>query len=84
MTAFIANIDLAFKTLAPRATDWQSILPEIAVAGLALFCLVQAMLLPKALRYLIPDGCSLAALVSNHAGLPGRWAAPTAWETWPS
>ena len=36
-----------------------------------------------ALRYLIPDGSPIAALVSNHAGLPGRWAAPTAWATWP-
>ena len=37
-----------------------------------------------ALRYLIPGGSSIAALVSNHAALPGRWAAPIAWETWPN
>ncbi|MDP1832946.1 MAG: hypothetical protein Q8K67_12885 [Geothrix sp.] len=37
-----------------------------------------------ALRYLIPDGRSIAALVSNHAEAPGRWAAPAAWTTWPS
>jgi hypothetical protein len=37
-----------------------------------------------ALRYLIPDGRSIAALVSNHAALPGRWAAPAAWIAWPS
>ncbi len=54
MIPFLANIDLAFKALAPRSGDWQGILPEIAVAGLALFCLLQAMTLPKALRYLIP------------------------------
>lgn len=37
-----------------------------------------------ALRYLIPDGRTVAALVSNHAGLPGRWPAPAAWTSWPS
>lgn len=37
-----------------------------------------------ALRYLIPDGRCLAALVSNHAEAPGRWIAPTAWSSWPS
>jgi hypothetical protein len=37
-----------------------------------------------ALRYLIPDGRAIAALVSNHAEAPGRWAAPTAWMAWPS
>ena len=37
-----------------------------------------------ALRYLIPDGRSIAALVSNHAEVPGRWPAPAAWNTWPS
>jgi hypothetical protein len=37
-----------------------------------------------ALRYLIPDGCTIAALVSNHAEAPGRWAAPTGWTAWPS
>ena len=48
MTSLLANIDPAFKTLAPRAADWLSILPEIAVAGLALLCLLQALLLPPA------------------------------------
>lgn len=37
-----------------------------------------------ALRYLIPPGRSLAALVSTHPELPGRWLAPVAWSTWPS
>ena len=36
-----------------------------------------------ALRYLIPDGCRIAALVSNHAEAPGRWVAPAAWASWP-
>ena len=35
-----------------------------------------------ALRYLIPDGRSIAALVSNHAEAPGRWVAPAAWSIW--
>jgi hypothetical protein len=37
-----------------------------------------------ALRYLIPDGGTPAALVSTHAALPGRWPAPAAWIAWPS
>ncbi len=37
-----------------------------------------------ALRYLIPDGKKIAALVSNHAEAPGRWPAPAAWVAWPS
>jgi hypothetical protein len=37
-----------------------------------------------ALRYLIPDGTKIAALVSNHAEAPGRWAAPATWTSWPS
>ena len=37
-----------------------------------------------ALRYLIPDGCNIAALVSNHAKVSGRWPAPAAWTAWPS
>ena len=36
-----------------------------------------------ALRYLIPDGLKIAALVSNHVEAPGRWAAPAAWVAWP-
>lgn len=54
MSPLLATIDLGFKALAPRAADWLSILPELAVAGLALLCLLQAMLLPAALRWLIP------------------------------
>jgi hypothetical protein len=37
-----------------------------------------------ALRFLIPDGRSIAALVSNHAEVSGRWVAPAAWDAWPS
>jgi len=37
-----------------------------------------------ALRYLIPDGLSIAALVSNHPEVQGRWPAPAAWDSWPS
>lgn len=37
-----------------------------------------------ALRYLIPDGRSIASLVSNHAEVSGRWVAPAAWTAWPS
>ena len=37
-----------------------------------------------ALRFLIPDGRSIAALVCNHAQLPGRWEAPAAWSAWAS
>jgi hypothetical protein len=37
-----------------------------------------------ALRFLIPDGRSIAALLSNHAEVSGRWVAPAAWSTWPS
>jgi hypothetical protein len=37
-----------------------------------------------ALRYFIPDGQQIAALVSNHASLSGRWPAPAAWIAWPS
>ena len=35
-----------------------------------------------ALRYFIPDGLVIAALVTKHAELPGRWAAPPAWGHW--
>jgi hypothetical protein len=35
-----------------------------------------------ALRYLIPDGMQIAALVSDHAEAPGRWVAPPAWAAW--
>ena len=54
MTSPIAAIDLAFKALAPRASDWSAILPELGVAGLSLFALLQAMVIPQRLRWLIP------------------------------
>ncbi len=41
MIPFLADIDLAFKLLAPRPADWPTILPELAVAGLALLCLLE-------------------------------------------
>ena len=72
MIPFFAAVDPAFKLLAPRSADWLTILPEIAVAGLSLLCLLQAMLLPKALRALIPvtarTGLILVALMSLVAG----------------
>ena len=37
-----------------------------------------------ALRYLVPDGLPMTALVSNHTTLSGRWPAPTAWASWSS
>jgi NADH-quinone oxidoreductase subunit N len=74
MIPFLADIDPLFKALAPRAADWRSILPEIAVAGLALFCLLQAMFLPKALRFLIPNTARLGlALVAVMALSNGAW-----------
>ena len=75
MIPFLADIDPVFKVLAPRPADWLSILPEIAVAGLSLLCLLQAMFLPKALRSLIPmtarTGLVLVALM---ALTTGPWA----------
>ena len=72
MIPFLADIDPVFKVLAPRPADWQSILPEIAVAGLSLLCLLQAMFLPKALRSLIPmtarTGLVLVALMALTTG----------------
>jgi hypothetical protein len=35
-----------------------------------------------ALRFTVPDGLSIAALVSNHAVVSGRWGAPEAWGAW--
>lgn len=35
-----------------------------------------------ALRYLVPDGRTLTALVSTHPEAPGRWPAPAAWTAW--
>lgn len=54
MTSPIAEIDLAFKALAPRTSDWTAILPELGVAGLSLFALLQALVIPERLRWLIP------------------------------
>jgi NADH-quinone oxidoreductase subunit N len=74
MIPFLADIDPLFKALAPRAADWQSILPEIAVAGLSLVCLLQAMLLPKALRFLIPNTARVGlVLVAVMALTTGPW-----------
>lgn len=74
MLPFLANIDPAFKALAPRSADWQGILPEIAVAGLSLVCLLQAMFLPKALRALIPNTARIGlVLVGIMALAPGPW-----------
>ena len=37
-----------------------------------------------ALRFFIPDGCRIVALVSYHPVVPGRWSAPPTWDAWPS
>jgi hypothetical protein len=37
-----------------------------------------------ALRYLVPDGRLILALVSRHPEVPGRWPAPASWEAWVS
>lgn len=77
MIPFLADIDPLFKALAPRTADWQSILPEIAVAGLSLLCLLQAMLLPKALRFLIPNTARAGlVLVAVMALFDGPWVQP--------
>ncbi|MSS98989.1 MAG: NADH-quinone oxidoreductase subunit N [Opitutia bacterium] len=72
MIPFLADIDPLFKVLAPRSADWLTILPEIAVAGLSLLCLLQAMFLPKALRLLIPvtarTGLILVAIMALTSG----------------
>ena len=74
MIPFLADIDPAFKVLAPRPADWLSILPEIAVAGLSLLCLLQAMFLPKALRFLIPNTARIGlVLVAIMALTTGPW-----------
>jgi len=74
MIPFLADIDPAFKVLAPRPADWLSILPEIAVAGLSLLCLFQAMFLPKALRFLIPNTARIGlVLVAIMALTTGPW-----------
>ena len=78
MIPFLADIDPVFKVLAPRPADWLSILPEIAVAGLSLVCLLQAMFLPKALRSLIPITARVGlVLVAIMALTNGPWVQPT-------
>jgi NADH-quinone oxidoreductase subunit N len=83
MISSLANIDVAFKALAPRNADWASILPEICVAGLALFCLVQAMALPKSLRWLIPTtarvGLALVMIMALQGGTAWNPEAATAY-----
>ncbi len=76
MIPFLANIDPAFKVLAPRTADWLTILPEIAVAALALVCLVQAILLPKPLRWLIPATArtGLVLVIAMAYTTAGPWA----------
>ncbi len=74
MIPFLADIDPVFKVLAPRPADWLTILPEIAVAGLSLLCLLQAMFLPKALRSLIPITARIGLiLVAIMALTNGPW-----------
>lgn len=74
MITFLANINEAFNQLSPHVSDWKSILPEIAVAGLSLVCLLQAMFLPKALRALIPNTARTGlVLVAIMALAPGPW-----------
>ncbi len=78
MIPFLADIDPVFKILAPRPADWLSILPEIAVAGLSLLCLLQAIFLPKALRSLIPITARIGlVLVAIMALTNGPWVQPT-------
>ena len=76
MIPFLANIVPAFEVLAPRAADWLTILPEIAVAALALVCLVQAILLPKPLRWLIPATArtGLVLVIAMAYTTAGPWA----------
>lgn len=67
----LAALD-AFKAAAPQGGDWASILPEILVAGLGLFALLQSLVLPAAGRWLIPAvariGLVLAGFLAYHAG----------------
>lgn len=64
----------AFKEAAPSAADWRALLPEIVVAALALVALIQALVVPKGARWLIPAVARL--------GLIG--AAWLAWESEPA
>ncbi|MFN7340057.1 MAG: NADH-quinone oxidoreductase subunit N [Opitutia bacterium] len=71
MNPALAALD-AFKSAAPQAGDWASILPEILVAGLGVFALLQALVLPADGRWLIPTvaraGLLVAGFLAYHAG----------------
>lgn len=70
MTHLIAALD-SFKGLAPTASDWYSLLPEIVIAGLGVFALLQSLFLPSNARWLIPSvariGLVFAAYLSINA-----------------
>jgi NADH-quinone oxidoreductase subunit N len=70
MTPLIAALD-SFRGLAPTAGDWYSILPEIVIAGLGVFALLQSLFLPSNARWLIPSvariGLVFAAYLSINA-----------------
>jgi len=70
MSTALATLD-AFRSAAPQASDWGSILPEILLAGLGVFALVQALVLPSGGRWLIPTvaraGLLLAGFLAYHA-----------------
>jgi NADH-quinone oxidoreductase subunit N len=53
MTSLLSAL-APFQELAPTAGDWRAILPEIVVAALGLFALLQALVLPAGGRWLIP------------------------------
>jgi len=53
-----------FKALAPTLGDWQCVLPEIVVAGLGLFALLQSLLLPARGRWLIPSFARLGLVAA--------------------
>lgn len=74
MTSTLAAIDLSFKALAPRGSDWVAIMPELGVAALSLFALLQAMVIPARLRWLIPTTARLGLLlVAAMAMSSGGW-----------
>ena len=65
MSSLLLTLD-AFREAAPTAADWRALLPEILVAALAVIALLQALILPRAGRILIPTVARLglvAALV---------------------
>ncbi len=67
--------------LALELSDGSRVLPEVDRGAAGPDDRLPAVL---ALRYLIPDGRTVAALVCNHAAVSGRWPAPAAWTAWPS